>query len=821
MAETPRPVKRGLRKNNTCQGMETPYAGSNRRMNPGLRTCVSFPALAEVRDEVATPTPGKRTSGLLEQLTPRGQSPSERISLLGRLASGARQSPGERQSLLGRLTPGVRQSPGIRQSLDGQSPGIRQSLDGQSPSFRQGLDGQSPSFRQSLDRQSPGERQSLLGRLTPGARHSRDRHSLDRHSLDRQSPGLSEQHSPAGQLTPGTSPTPSRTPFPGRAQRRLTFTPALFTPPATKLVRPDPRAFASTGLQSKKQQARTRAPDSAWRGTPSRTPDAARLGKHRASTDSLRRTRKKAHIGPEETPVRTRRDTLVDERPPALRLSGLPPAFAPQHAQLLQSLDDGWGDAASESSSAATLTVSPDATRAALFETRDAMDVDGSASTSAAEDDDDVFGRIDADERPQMPQIVQGCATNYAHFVGREYFCGAARPFLAPGDEFRVDGLGYLDYFAHQFEVLGRAGEGDFATVSSVRSLDDGQLYAVKRTRRPYAGRAERARRLREPELLWAVPASASIVRLFSAWEQFGHLFLQFELCERGSLAGYLDACAAEHISNPHAELMPDHMSQAEYMPEPRAWAVLAHAAHAVGLLHAQGIAHLDIKPANFLLGADFDVPGAEQHAGWLKLADFGHAVRLPRDPLAWVEEGDRQYMAPEVLRGEYTPAADVFSLGMMMLEIIADIVLPENGADWHKLREGCFDDPCFAGLPYAPPLLELVKSMLHPQPAHRPTLPQVLDQCHLLPVSAASTPLVSEDDDDDDAAFVRLQRHHSFNHAFTRPPRPALMRAATASTADELQSSSAHPMVTRSAAKATDPPTTTSGLARRTASAI
>ncbi|KAJ2442059.1 mitosis inhibitor protein kinase swe1 [Coemansia sp. RSA 2440] len=731
MTDTPRVIKRGLRKSGTAQGVETP--GGQRRGHPVLRTCVSFPALAEPRDEVGTPTPGARASGLLEQLTP-----------------GACQSPCERRGLLSRLTP-VRQASGF-------------------------------------DEQSQSDHSSK-----------------------------------------GGSRTPTRTPFPGRAQRRLTFTPALFTPPATKLVRPDPRAFTSTGLQSKKQ-ARTRAPESAWRATPSRTPDATRLGKHRVSTDSLRRTRKKAHVGPEETPVRSRRDTLVDERPPALRLSGLPPAFAPQHAQLLQSLDDGaWGDEASESS-AATLTVSPDAARATRFEPRDAMDVDASSSSNAASDDDDVFGRIDtherphsddvfgraqsddvfgridAHERPQMPQIMQGCATNYAHFVGRDYFSGPGRPFLAPSDEFCVDGLGYLDYYEQQFEELGRAGEGDFATVASVRSLDDGAMYAVKRTRRPYAGRAERTRRLREPELLWAVPPSASIVRLVSAWEQFGHLFLQFELCERGSLAAYLDSRAAT--------------AQPAYMSEPRAWAVLAHAAHAVGLLHAQGIVHLDIKPANFLLGAEFDDVAAARRAGWLKLADFGHAVRLPRDPLAWVEEGDRQYMAPEVLRGEYAPAADVFSLGLMLLEIVADIVLPENGADWHKLRTACFDDPCFEGLPYAPPLLSLIKRMLHPDPAARPTLPQVLSLCHVQPVSAAPTPLVS-DAEDDDTGFVRLQRHHSYTHhsGFVRPSRPLLLRAATAGSAEALQSSSAHPMVTRSAAKATDP--TPTGLARRTASAI
>ncbi|KAJ2450881.1 mitosis inhibitor protein kinase swe1 [Coemansia sp. RSA 2336] len=609
----------------------------------------------------------------------------------------------------------------------------------------------------------------------------------------------------AGSASPSPSPFhPTRT-----TQRRLTFSPAaaLFTPPATKLVRPDPRVFTSTGLQSKRQQARTRTE------TPSKTPvQESGLGKHRASTDSLRRTRKKPHVGPEETPCRRRQNTLVDERPPPgfrLEPRGLPPVLAPQHQQLLQSLDAeperrsarwSWGgsDAASVSS-AATLAApgSPDARKSrakpgALFEHRDAMDVEFGDS----DDEDDVFRarspRIDAVERPQMPQIVQGCATNYPHFLTRSYFerAGHALPFLAPNDELRVDGLGYLDYFEQHFEVLGRAGEGNFSTVFSARSLDDGLVYAVKRTRRPYAGRAERARRLREVEILWALPPTPGIVRLADAWEQFGHLYMQFELCERGSMAEYLDDCAASQIP----------------IPEQRAWAVLAHASRALTLVHARGIAHLDLKPANFLLGPDFDTQGAELADGWLKLADFGHAARLPREPLAWVEEGDRQYMAPEVLRGEYTAAADVFSLGMMMLEIIADIILPENGDDWHKLREGCFDDPSFENLPYSADLLELVKLMLHPQPSQRPTMAQLaaLEQCQL----AGDTPAASEDEED---SFVPLQRHHSFT--YTRPPRPALLRSATAA---EIQQPS-HPMVTRSAAKASSEGT---GLMRRSGSA-
>ncbi|KAJ1805855.1 mitosis inhibitor protein kinase swe1, partial [Coemansia sp. RSA 2599] len=407
----------------------------------------------------------------------------------------------------------------------------------------------------------------------------------------------------------------------------------------------------------------------------------------------------------------------------------------------------------------------------------------GEIGDDADANEDDVFGggsgsgagrrmgqltmqspRIMAVERPQMPQIVQGCATNYAHFLGRDYFSQEDKslPFLAPSGEFHVDGLGYLDYFAHQFEIISRAGEGHFSSVFSVRSLVDGQMYAVKRTRHPFTGRQERARRLREVDILWTVSPCDGIVRLVTAWEQFGHLYMQFELCEQGSLEGFLDRRAQAD----------------ERLPEARAWAILAHAAHAVSRLHESDIAHLDIKPANFLLGPQFGTPGGEQHEGWLKLADFGHAVRLPHEPLAWVEEGDREYMAPEVLRGIYTKAADVFSLGLMMLEITADIVLPDNGVEWHKLRENCFDDQVFDDLPYSADLLETIKLMLHPDPAQRPTLHMILSlsQCTLYTSAAASSPRSVVSEDCDDFLHLRPRYHGSyqFNH-------PILTRASTA----------------------------------------
>lgn len=55
--------------------------------------------------------------------------------------------------------------------------------------------------------------------------------------------------------------------------------------------------------------------------------------------------------------------------------------------------------------------------------------------------------------------------------------------------------------------------------------------------------------------------------------------------------------------------------------------------------------------------------------------------------------EGDREYIGPEILKGQYDKPADIFALGLIVLETAGNVELPENGLSWQKLRQGDMSD--------------------------------------------------------------------------------------------------------------------------------
>ncbi|XP_041852515.1 interleukin-1 receptor-associated kinase 4 [Melanotaenia boesemani] len=91
-------------------------------------------------------------------------------------------------------------------------------------------------------------------------------------------------------------------------------------------------------------------------------------------------------------------------------------------------------------------------------------------------------------------------------------------------------------------------------------------------------------------------------------------------------------------------------------------------AARGLEYLHCNHHVHRDVKSANILLDEKFVA----------KISDFGltRASAKCTSTTMMTESivGTRAYMAPEALRGEITPKSDVFSFGVVLLEILSGI---------------------------------------------------------------------------------------------------------------------------------------------------
>ncbi|XP_062221396.1 inactive leucine-rich repeat receptor-like serine/threonine-protein kinase At1g60630 [Phragmites australis] len=224
--------------------------------------------------------------------------------------------------------------------------------------------------------------------------------------------------------------------------------------------------------------------------------------------------------------------------------------------------------------------------------------------------------------------------------IGKLVFCGGVTEMYSLEELLRASA-----------ETLGRGEVG--STYKAV--METGFIVTVKRMREPSAGgefgrRAEELGRVRHPNVV-------AVRAYFQAKEE---RLLVYDYYPNGSLFSLL------HGSRPSSKGKPLHWTSCLKIAEDVA----------AGLLHLHqqpsppgaGIVHGNLKPTNVLLGPDFESC----------LTDYGLVpTLLPSDAdLHSSSSSSLLYRAPEVRAAHaspasFTPASDVYSLGVLLLELL------------------------------------------------------------------------------------------------------------------------------------------------------
>jgi serine/threonine-protein kinase len=195
---------------------------------------------------------------------------------------------------------------------------------------------------------------------------------------------------------------------------------------------------------------------------------------------------------------------------------------------------------------------------------------------------------------------------------------------------------------ADRYRVIRRLGSGGAATVFLCEDQRLGRKVAVKRM---HAHSPEDIQaRLRREARLGASLSHPNLVSVFDTETYEEGVFIVMEYVEGETLAEAL---------------------RRGPLGTERTIEVLRGVASALDHVHAEGIVHRDVKPANVLLGND----------GSVKLADLG--VGLATDNTRITQSGQvlgtPAYMSPEQIDGATpTPATDIYALGAVAYEMLA-----------------------------------------------------------------------------------------------------------------------------------------------------
>jgi serine/threonine protein kinase len=316
---------------------------------------------------------------------------------------------------------------------------------------------------------------------------------------------------------------------------------------------------------------------------------------------------------------------------------------------------------------------------------------------------------------------------------------GSSIPIVAEGGDAFFSSLNN-GYYRRFFVEIRRIGAGSFGLVCLCRHVLEGIHLGDFAVKIVGVGNDRKwlIKAMQEVMALQAI-SHPNITRYYHCWLEdhskspfcptVPHLFILMTYANSGSIIDFLNLTAP-----------PD---KRVYLSELRVLEFLADAATGLNAIHCAGILHKDLKPGNMLIHQPADGSRPSLLITDLGQADwFVNAVGVGSRTGA---TGTKRFLAPELVgqeSGDWTTAADVWGLGMTLFALMFS-ALPLEDVDDDAVYIDRMQSllnaqrvnhtlelpipPCSRRPQRSLLLLSLVTGLLHPDPAQRMSLAQLL----------------------------------------------------------------------------------------------
>lgn len=223
------------------------------------------------------------------------------------------------------------------------------------------------------------------------------------------------------------------------------------------------------------------------------------------------------------------------------------------------------------------------------------------------------------------------------------------------------------------------------------------------------------------------------------AFQTRKNFYLGTPLCAGGDLSSYLKRKGVTEFEFPNVVGGCDSVVVVQGLPEKTVRAIAAQILVGLSYLHSKRVMYRDLKPENLFIETNGNlrfgdwglakvIPNSNEEEG-KEAIEASQRRRMPLKRRTNTKCGTKYYRAPEVEYGEYSFAADIWSFGVLLYNLLTG-KLPFSPCDNHRQsnkREGC---PRVSTLFFPESLSKsakgLISKLLQVQAERRPTFSQI-----------------------------------------------------------------------------------------------